>query len=342
MITETELREAMQHSAARADQLIERCGSAASQPDLIDRHRPMDRAPSVRRRVGVSLAAAVAVAVVTGGGPVLARLAHQSPAAPQRDSAAGPGRPAVAAPHTDVAITNLATVAGDSGYTLDAGMETITPPAGGIHVMALPPGRFDPTRRLTDPQPVSVGGAHGYAGRALIYLIDPANRQQAPKAGAPRNTVAWPARGGTWLVVQSVMADDPGFADVPVAALVHDAEQLRVQLTAAPLRSGYRARWLPSGLALTGVTGSVGNPAVALTLTAGRKSITVQLGSGTVVRASTPDRHSATRHVAGYTVTVTGTGYDLATVQRVLNGLDVSRLHGPQSGWWTLDQAVNG
>jgi hypothetical protein len=244
-----------------------------------------------------------------------------------------------------VAITNLATVPGDSGYTLDAGMETITPPAGGIQVMALPPGRFDPTRRLTDPQPVSVGGAHGYAGRALIYLIDPANRQQAPKAGAPRNTVAWPAGGGSWLVVQSVLADGPGFADVPVAALVHDAEQLRVQLAPAPLRSGYRARWLPSGLALTGVTGLVGDPTVDLMLTAAGKSIMISSVRGAPTlgqRSSTSDRPSATKHIAGFTVTVTGTGYDLATVQRVLNGLDVSRLHGPRSGWWTLDQAVNG
>jgi hypothetical protein len=341
MITESELREAMQHSAARADQLIERRQSATSRPDLIDRRFRIDRAPAGRRRIVV--AAAVAVAVVSGSAPALARLMHHSAAAPQRNGAAGgPANPKDPARHTEVAVTNLATITGDSGYRLGVGMETISPPAGGIHVMALPATRFDPTRRLTDPQPVSVGGAHGYAGRALIYLVDRDDPQQASKAGAPRNTVAWPTGDGIWLVAQSGMADGPGFADVAVGTLVHDAQHLGVRAAPAALRSGYRARWLPPGLALTGVTGSVGDPAIALTLTSGDKSIIIQASSSAGRRIPTSGLASATKRVAGYSVTVTGTGYDHATVQRVLDGLDLSRLAGPQSGWWTLDRAVNG
>jgi hypothetical protein len=340
MITETELREAMQHSAARADQLIEQRESAASQPQLIDLQDPSDRARAVRRRTWLPLAAAAAVAVVAGGGLVLAvRPAHHSPAPPAAPAA--PQKSGAAAPRTDLAITNLATIPGNSGYSLGTGMETISPPMGGIQVMALPAARFDPARRLTDPQPVSVAGAPGYAGHALMYLIDPDDQQQANKAGAPRNTVAWPAGDGTWLVVQSFMADGPDFTDVPVATLVHDAEQLGVQAAPAPLRSGYRVRWLPAGLTLTDADGSVGDPAVELTLTAGPKSIGIQANSTAAIGLPTPHRASATKQIAGYSITVTGTGYDHATLQRVLDSIDFSRLHGPRSGWWALDQAVN-
>jgi hypothetical protein len=137
------------------------------------------------------------------------------------------------------------------------------------------------------------------------------------------------------------MADGDGFVDVPVATLIHDAVQLKVQATPAPLRSGYRARWLPAGLTLTGASASIGNPAVALTLTAGSKSINIEL-TDTELHSASTNGGVAAKHIPGYWASVFGTGYDQATAQRVLDGLDFSRLHGPQSGWWTFEQAVNG
>ena len=362
MITETELREAMQHSAARADHRLEQQSSAKGQPNLIDVQGPIDRSPMARRRTWFPLAAAAAVAVVAGGGLMLAaKPGHHSPAAPQRDAAAatptsGSKRPAVASPHTAVALTNLVTIPGETEYGLGARMETLaTPPGlGGLEFMALPAAGFDPARLLTGSYPVSVAGTHGYAGKALIDLIDPHDAQQASKAGAPRNTVAWPAGDGSWLVLQSFMADGAGFTDLPVATLIHDAGQLKVQATPAPLRSGYRARWLPAGLTLTGASASVGNPAVALTLTAGSKSINIELDraarnapsatvpTGTGMISIRPGNAMVGKQVPGYSVSVLGYGYGQATVQRVLDGIDFSRLHGPQSGWWTLDQTVNG
>ncbi len=354
MYTETELREAMQHSAVRADQLIaaEQQPSAERQPSQpIDLRIPIDQAPAVRRRTWLPAAAAAAVLAVAGGSIVLAaKPSHRTPAPPQKDVSAAapmssPSRPVVASPRTALALANLITIPGASDYEIGARMETLTPPRlDGIQAMALPASGFDPAKRLTDQHPVSVAGAHGYAGKALIYLIDPNDPQQASKAGRPRNTVAWPVGDGTWVVLQSMMADGADFADVPLATLIHDAGQLSVQAAPAPLRSGYRAHWLPAGLTLTSASGSVGNPAVALTLTAGSRSIMIELdatGQPGVVPVGGPGS-GASRHVAGYWVSVIGTGYDQATARRVLDGLDFSRLHGPHSGWWTLTEAVNG
>jgi hypothetical protein len=350
MITETELREAMQHSAARADQRIEQQSLAEGQPHLIDLQGPIDRSPAARRRTWFPLAAAAAVAVVAGGGLMLAaRPTHHSPAAPGTGTTAAaapahPNRPAVAAPRTAVKLTNLVTISGTDAYTLAPGTETINAPGGvgGTQVMALPADGFDPAKQLTGAHPETVAGTQGYAGKALIYLIDPNDPQQADKAGRPRNTVAWRAGDGSWLVLQNIMADGDGFVDVPMATLVHEAGQLEVTARSAPLRSGYRARWLPAGLTLTSVSGSVGHHASSLTLTAGRKSIDIQLSAGPAMNPVSLGGGTASKQVSGYSVSVTGTGYDKPTAQRVLDGLDFSKLDGPQSGWWTFDQAVNG
>ncbi|HEY3717423.1 MAG TPA: hypothetical protein VGL39_23105 [Jatrophihabitantaceae bacterium] len=356
MFTETELREAMQHSATRADDLIaaEQPPSAQSQPSRpIDLYVPIDLVPAARgrRRPWLPVAAAVVVAAVAGGGLFLAaKPTHRSPAPPQKGVAAAtapasPNSAAVAALHTGVTITNLVTIAGTNDYTLKAGTETLNAPAGigGTQVMALPAGGFDPAKQLTDRHPVTVNGTNGYVGKALIYLIDPNDPQQVSKAGRPRNTLAWRAGDGSWLILQNIMADGDGFVDVPVATLIQDAVQLKVQATPAPLRSGYRARWLPAGLTLTSASASVGNPGVALTLTAGNKSIDIELTSTGQPVVPIGGGSVASRQVpGGYWVSVFGTGYDKATAQRVLDGLDFSRLHGPQSGWWTFEQAVNG
>lgn len=349
MFTETELREAMQHSAERADRRIdaEQHGSTGGRP--VDHYVPLVQPTTVRRRTWLPLAAAAAAVAVAGGAVVLTA-GHHSSRAPHKNSAAASGpagpvkhRPAAAQPAATVAITNLVTIPGQSGYELKNGTEWITPPGGGMQLMVFPAGRFDPTSALTGAHPITVAGVHGYAGQALIYLIDPHDKDQASKAGAPRNTIAWPAGDGTWLVLQNFMADGAGFTDTPVPTLVHDAEHFGVQLAPAPLRSGYRVGWLPAGMSLTDVTGTVGQPVNTLTLTAGKKSITIQLS--TVGAVQTPvggDVATASRTLpGGTTVQVIADGYDKATAQHVLNGLDVSRLTGPPSGWWTLAQAVN-
>jgi hypothetical protein len=346
MITETELREAMQHSAARADQRIEQQSLAEGQPNLIDLQGPIDIAPTARRRTWFPLAAAAAVAVVAGGGLMLAaRPTHHSPAASRKDTAAAvarahPHTPPPAKPHTAVALTNLITVPGDSEYSLDGQMVTITPPGGAFQVMALPAGRFNPATQLTGAHRVSVAGTQGYAGKALLWLIDPNDTEQAKKAGAARNTIAWPAGDGIWVVLQNFMADS---LDVSEATLIARAAKLDVKPAPASLRSGYRVGWLPAGLTLTRASGSVGNPAVGLRLTAGSKSIDIQLDTlGGVPVPTGHDMAVASRQIAGYTVVVSTTGYDNAIAQRVLDGLDFSRLHGPKSSWWTFDQAVTG
>jgi hypothetical protein len=343
MFTETELREAIRHSAARADDLIEAEQQQLTAP--VDLPVPIDLVPPPeRRRTWVPAVAAAVVLAVAGGALFLAaKPAHRSAPSPQKDVPAAtakpsPSRPVAVAPRVTVALTNLVTIPGDSGYTLDARMETVTPPAGRLQLMALPSSRFDPAKQLTGAHPVTVAGTQGYAGKALLWLIDPNDTEQANKAGAPRNTIAWRAGSGTWLVLQNFMADE----NPSEAALLHDAGTFVVQTAPALLRSGYRAGWLPAGLTLSNVAGSVGHPAVGLTLSAGAKSINISFSTVEFTNVTVgAGANLASKHIAGYWVSVFGAGYDQATVQRVLDHLDFSKLHAPQSTWWTLDQAVN-
>jgi hypothetical protein len=334
MYTETELREALQHSAMRADLLL------AAKPE------PNAPTPAVELRVPVrtlhrrswlpgvaaaGLAAAGVIAVAGGSFLLVAKPAHQSATPPQVTA------PLTAAPsRTVVAITNLITLPGAGTYLLDAGRETLLAPTG-IQLMALPAGRFDPATQLTDPRPVTVAGTHGYAGKALIDLINPSDSQQADKAGAPINTVAWQTGNHSWLVVQRSSADG---ADLSVPTLVRDAGQLGVQARPAPLRSAFRAGWLPAGLTLTSADANLGKPEGALVLTAGAKAITLELTTEPLNATSVAGDSIATKRFGSYTMTVFGTGYDQATVQRVLDSLDFSRLNSSPT-WWTFDQAVN-
>ena len=76
-------------------------------------------------------------------------------------------------------------------------------------------------------------------------------------------------------------------------------------------------------------------------LTAGAKAITLELTTEPLNASSLVADSIATKRFGSYTMTVFGTGYDQATVQRVLDSLDFSRLSSSPSTWWTFDQAVN-
>jgi hypothetical protein len=339
MYTETELREALQHSATRADPLL------AAKPE------PNAPSPAVELRVPVrtfqrrswlpgvaaaGLAAAGVIAVAGGSFLLVAKPAHRS-ATPPQVTAPLTTAPLTAAPsRTVVAITNLITLPGAGSYLLDAGKEILLAPTG-IQLMVLPAGRFDPATQLTDPHPVTVAGSHGYAGRALLDLIDP-NSTQASKAGPPINTVVWQAGNRSWLVVQRASANGVDFS---VPTLVRDAGQLGVQAKPAPLRSAYRAGWLPTGLSLTSADANLTKPEGALVLTAGAKAITLELTTEPFNASGPAVSSVATKRFGSYTMTVLGTGYDQAIVQRVLDNLDFSRLNRSPSTWWTFDQAVN-
>ena len=339
MYTETELREALQHSATRADALL----AAKPEPDaptpaveLRVPLRTLQRRSWLPGVAAAGLAAAGVIAVAGGSFLLVAKPAHRSTTPPPPVTA-----PMTTAPsRTAVALTNLITLPGAGSYLLDAGSETLFAPAGqhtGIQLMALPAGRFDPATQLIGPHPVTVAGSHGYAGKALIDLIDP-NSSQASKTGGPINTVAWQAGNHSWLVVQNSGAEG---ADLTVQTLIHAAGQLGVQGKPAPLRSAYRAGWLPTGLTLTSAVANLGKPEGALTLTAGVKAVTLELTTGPLNATSLVGDSIASKPFGSYTMTVLGAGYDQATVQRVLDGLDFSRLNSSPSTWWTFDQAVN-
>ena len=159
MYTETELREALQHSAARADLPL----AARSAPNLLSPAAEL-RIPPVPKRSwlpGVLAAgvATVAVVAVAGGGFLLAaKPTHRSVAAPQAStSVVAP--PVVPPTRVRVAITNLVTVPGDAGYIFETQRESLR--TARLSLLALPADRFDPAKQLTDPHPVTVAGTEG-------------------------------------------------------------------------------------------------------------------------------------------------------------------------------------
>ena len=98
-----------------------------------------------------------------------------------------------------------------------------------------------------------------------------------------------------------------------------------------------RAGWLPTGLSLTSAAVNLGKPEGALALTGGAKAITLELTTGPLNATSLVGNSIATKPFGSYTMTVFGTGYDQATVQRVLDSLDFSRLNSSPSTWWTFE-----
>ncbi|PZS32321.1 MAG: hypothetical protein DLM61_07030 [Pseudonocardiales bacterium] len=360
MYTETELREALQLSAARADELI-----AETHPvdGTVPARRPreMREFPDSHRRTGRHrdwLPATAAAAVVAALGAAVF-VASGTGSGSKHDSAASPGVSAASHPpatgsltrthaHATVALNNLITVRETDGNGYQFG------PAGGpqvrtvggaiaVTIIALPASTpFDPATQITDAQRLPVAGTTGYYGRVSAYLGDPTG--DASKYGLPKTTLAWRAANGTWIFIQGENHD----VNLSLPTLMTRYQQLGITATPAPLpRLPYRARWLPDGLAVTSLDWSPDLPDV--TLTSGTKSIEINLFHGSITGGSrvsaygnTPsaDPH-ATRDTGDTHLSVSVHGYPQATAQKILDNLTLSKLPSDNRTWWTVTEAFN-
>lgn len=343
MYTETELRDALEYSAARAD--IAPGGRPAPTGDQLavlnvqqlQRKRRSSRLPAAAvAAVPAAVAAVIVVASGTHSNP--AKHVVQTPTSSQSIIS-----PLVT---SRIAIGNLVTLANRSAmpnYELSPRTHPEVVWVGGVNgvdVIALPPGTaFDPASQMPNAQRVQVGGAKGYYGRVKTDPLDPRNPQTADsKAGPPKTTLAWRAATGSWIFMRS---GNYG-VNLSLGTLLSQYRSLQVKPVPAALSVPYRATWLPAGVSLTEGALQTGNPSSDLTLSSGSNSIDIDLASDDIARgpvATVAGDPSAYSHPAGFWITVTVHGYSQSVAQKVLNGLDLSRLHSTEPLWWPLKTA---
>jgi hypothetical protein len=343
MYTETELRDALQYSAARADLVPDgHSAPVTGQPTIlnIQQSRRKGRSAWLPAVAIAAVPAAVAAVIVVASG------VHSKPAT--RLVTPGASKPATTSrPMTDrIAVGNLLTLANHAAmpnYELNPrGRPEVVWVGGlsGVEVIALPPGTaFDPGSQMPHAQRVRVGDAEGYYGKVKTDPLDPMTPQTPDsKAGPPKTTLAWRAASGSWIFMRS---GEYGI-NLPLSTLLSQYRTLQVKAVAAPLSVPYRAVWLPAGASLTEGALQTGSPSSDVTLSSGNNSVDINLATDDVARgpvANIAGDPSSYRHLAGFWITVTVHGYPQSIAQKVLDGLDLSRLHAAESSWWPLKVA---
>lgn len=275
MYTQDDLREALRHSAARADDLPD--------VDLAATREGAGRSPARtsrprRRGLVMALATAASVAAVIAGTTGLrAWLDDARQAAPTADPAASTDAPAPSGSptaHADprvavntAALIDAVDIAPDSrmaaSYSLAVvpGVEEVRQPTGpGPNDPALtidvasPASGLDPARIPRD-NPVSIAGTTGYYSKLAIFPIDGSTGPGSDK-WLPAWTIAFP-QGENWVFVWlqtsvNTAAMTNSVNDPERIAQVY--EQYGVTFGQPAGRLPFRLGWLPNGLAVVGVS----------------------------------------------------------------------------------------
>lgn len=372
MFTETELREALQHSASRV--------AVADEPardDILSRTRASHEVTRRHRRVvlpvvAAGLTAALAVGGVAlwprhtastavGSGQSTARTASgSSPASTLRSTLASTpasNRPSVAHTPADISkVVDAVAISSTSYYDLaPTGSELITRFIGSREMALVyvirPSSGFDPGRIPRD-HPVRIAGTTGYYGFVQVSPLDGSHSDKY----SPTWIVAFPAGGGTWVVAEFDVAPGPDstYASVPdPARIVSGYNTVRPKFTGGGARLPYRVGYLPAGMAVDSLSISPvsGGAQVTTELTKGNAHMisidsypAALKGDGVVGPCTPPPGEScpatASRTVGGVNVVITGYGYGAKDVQRVLDSLTVAPSASDQSGWWTVANAL--
>jgi len=361
MYTEAELRDALQHSAARVDDLIAAAvdghvSSHAIQPGDLALSAHIFAAAGRHRRWRAASAAAIGVAAIGVGTFVAIGIgSSDSPSAgppPAASTAAAshvlqpPARGgATSRPSSaKIALNNLITLGGrtSTDYSFGPIGKAQIIMVGGknaVNVIALPASApFDPATQIHSAQRVQVAGTTGYYG-AVAAGVSGASMKYGPS----KATLAWQAPNGTWLFIQGMNEG----VNLPAATLVSRAQELNVVAAPAPLpRIPFRVGWLPAGLTVTSVEAQPGAAGTVVGLTSGSNTVTINVAAGTVGAEAgrldgTSDDTSAQRSVGNVAITIHAHGYTQSDTQKILNNLDLSKLPGAPSTWWSLTEAFN-
>ncbi|MGI8881104.1 MAG: hypothetical protein ACR2KJ_11485 [Jatrophihabitans sp.] len=340
MHTETELRDALDHSAERADSL----GA--------DRY-VVTATPPPRRRLGLRVAlpatvAATVLGVVTAGVVVrhestgIGAQRHNYSAA---GSTASPPTPSAKARHIPARVTvnDLFTIGAanpdydirDSSRAVDnAEYAGATVNGKYFQVIALPASAtFDPDTRFAGAHRVRIDGVLGYYGSVVLWPANGVPDVNTNKHGEPAPALGWKTANGTWLFVTT----DDGEA-INAATFAAAYAQLGVTLHTGANRLPYRTGYLPAGMHLDSVGSAGANPVSDANLQAGNRSIDINVSVGDLGMTS-PGSTSIYRRVGNYSVQILGTGYSRATLQRVLDTMQFADLSSGGAGWWPITQS---
>ncbi len=370
MFTETELVDAMRHSAHRAD-------------DLPDNHvelgPALPRASRHGRRLLLPAAAAATVLALATGAVLLT--GNEVTPQPSSNRSTTPPAPTSVATRPAAESPNRVPhhhVAADISGVLDpvqidasvfanwflggngdaaAGSSNVEHPIPDTEKLVdldVVGSRadFDPNRIPRD-HPVPIAGTTGYYANFKLFPLD-ANQGPSSKKYPGFWTIAFRTPAGDWAFVHiEKPSSNAGFDDLSVAdptAIVAAYDSLGVTFTAARSRVPLRTGYLPSGMRLVGTsfsTGSADSGLVDASFAAGAKRIDIQLApldgdadpSGAGCGTLTDTCHDATAVIGGYRVEVGSSDYDATTVRNIIRTLRVVPDAKDRSIYWTLADA---
>jgi hypothetical protein len=304
MFTESELRDALRHSAARADALPGARPRSAAPPVPSDAGTEVVRLAVVssatgrwRRMVAPIAAAAAVVAAVTVGSVLVT--GSDRPSGDQVASGSQAGSPSPAAPPASVpstavdlvSVTAPGVVNNEIGSTDNTwlGSQTVRRVLGAADSMTLTvvPGTapyFD-ANRIPRDRPVPIAGTTGYYSKLKLFPLD-ANTEPGHDKWLAHWTIAFMTPSGDWAfawIEQAMTTEDQKDASVDdPARIAAEYAALGATFTPNTARLPFRLGYVPAGLRFANAALDTGVPApgfASLHLVDGEKSVHLQLVS---------------------------------------------------------------
>ncbi len=330
MYTETELREALEHSASRA-------GALADRPT---RSRPK------RHFLPALAAAAVIVAVVAGA--VALHGFHQSPPPAQHTHTSG---------HVPVDLTNaidqmqsrnhpVVTMGGPGIPGIGVPVETIEKslPIQRVVVVTLVDSKALDPARIPRDHPVPIAGTTGYFSEFKLYPLDGSTGSGFDKS-TPTWTIAFQDPAGKWVFV-TILSDFRAHGIDDPAEIAAEYAKLNIDFVNGQTRLPFRTGYVPRGYRLINLTVAYGSISVALTN--GDKTIEIAV----IYNRRTSNCVTAcrtTRRIGDYTIAVGardkvrrdgGQKEDVRLAARVFDSLTIASKLGDPATYWTIADAL--
>jgi hypothetical protein len=205
---------------------------------------------------------------------------------------------------------------------------------------------FDASRIPRD-DPISIAGTTGYYCYLQLYPLDGA----ASDKYSPVWSVAFPTSDRTWVIarVEHAPAANASYASVPDRAKIVSAYQgLHLRYAEGSSRLPFRVGYLPRGTTVDSLSVDTGPDGVqtSVTLVDGNRSLGIEVAPSklrSVFGGCVSDCRDevANRQSGDLRITVSGAGYDHATVQRALDTLTLPAPGSGPSTWWTIEQAFS-
>lgn len=355
MFTDTELKDALEYSAERADLL----------PDTTLAVRP---APRHRRaiRVGLPVLAAAAVvgvvataAVVADGSSSADRHQHSAAAKSSHPVTVKPAPAKAPDAHVPVrvSVNDLVSVRNEQGeydirsttdpaYNVEYVTRPISNQQDGPDLVVLPKSaHFDPATRFTNVERVDVDGVSAYYGSVVLHPANGKADMDTDKHGGPQRALGIEKAGGTWLFVTS-----DNFAPLDLKGLIAAYQNMHVVVRSGTVKIPFRTGYVPAGMSLDSLAMAGTNPVSDVRFTRGKRSIDINIAAGGLDKYDPsakglpaangkPMAHPIEKQIGGYTVMLMASGYDRATLTKMLNTMKFGNLADGGATWWTITQA---